>query len=602
MSPTASERIAGSRRFGPALWAGLALVTVTSLATLPASLWEYDELLFAQGVVRFEPLRDHPAAPGYPLAIAAGKITNRVFPGPFTALVAVSVLSTIIAFLAFALLFSEVLRSEQFGVAAVLLLYFSPVLLVHENLALSDNLALAFFALTFLLANHSSFAGTILLGLAAAATVGTRPQLCIAVLPLMLVALSRMGGWQERGASLLAFTAGCLAWLIPLVDAARGPANWWRWETHQAGYFAAHDAATSRGGRTLVQVLGRFVAHPWGVKWAAIPILILAVIGTVTIIRDGRWRRALPLIVATIPYLMFAVAMMDPADGPRYAMPSLPLVAVLAAAGLEAIAAVPRMRYAGLLLIVAYIPASLVYVSTILRERTHSPSPPAQAARWADGHIPAQTVILYDLALRPHADYLFRPFRAMSVAEGLRRYAGRADVPLTILADGGSNDATAQVFHWEWSDAYGKLTRNHYRVVSLIPLPPERRFVPLDGVYPLERSAQGEEWRWLGPRARIILPDVDAGLARMRFALSLETPFERNAVTIFVDGQRAARLDVTKVHGGSILLPLPAGSHLLLLASEKSFVPTENSTVARDVRRLAVQLAGIEQLPAVTND
>ena len=113
MSPNATERIAEIGRIPPVLVAGFAVVSIALLSTLPTSPWEFDELLFVQGVVQFQPLIDHPAAPGYPLVIAAGKFMNFFFCRPFGGLVAVSVLSSMLAFLALALLFVRAALSQM---------------------------------------------------------------------------------------------------------------------------------------------------------------------------------------------------------------------------------------------------------------------------------------------------------------------------------------------------------------------------------------------------------------------------------------------------------------------------------------------------------
>ena len=53
-------------------------------------------------------------------------------------------------------------------------------------------------------------------------------------------------------------------------------------------------------------------------------------------------------------------------------------------------------------------------------------------------------------------------------------------------------------FRWPDTDAYRKLTRQHYGAVSVIPLPPSQRFRVTEGVYAPERKRDGTSWRWLG--------------------------------------------------------------------------------------------------------
>ena len=52
--------------------AGFLVVAAARLLTLPRSVWEWDEILFLEGVRDFDPVRHHPHPPGYPLLIGLG--------------------------------------------------------------------------------------------------------------------------------------------------------------------------------------------------------------------------------------------------------------------------------------------------------------------------------------------------------------------------------------------------------------------------------------------------------------------------------------------------------------------------------------------------
>jgi len=76
--------------------AGVVAVAVTRLFALPRSPWEYDEFLFAQSIVKFDPVNHHPHPPGYPLVVALGKLFNYVLADPFTSLVYLAWVSTVV--------------------------------------------------------------------------------------------------------------------------------------------------------------------------------------------------------------------------------------------------------------------------------------------------------------------------------------------------------------------------------------------------------------------------------------------------------------------------------------------------------------------------
>src|SRR6185295_9207109 len=105
--------------------------------------------------------------------------------------------------------------------------------------------------------------------------------------------------------------------------------------------------------------------------------------------------------------------------------------------------------------------------------------------------FPPDAMVLYDLSLRPHAEELMPQHRSMPLEPGLTKMCDEPETPAMIFADGGSSSPLAKKFAWPESDAYGKLTRNHYRVVSVMIAPPNRRFAPVSGVYAVERTVDG---------------------------------------------------------------------------------------------------------------
>jgi hypothetical protein len=162
-----------------------------------------------------------------------------------------------------------------------------------------------------------------------------------------------------------------------------------------------------------------------------------------------------------------------------------------------------------------------------------------------------------------------------------------------ILGDGGSHDPDAKTFAWPESDAYGKVTRNRYRVVTADPVSGAERYAPAGGVYPLERNAEGEEWRWLAPRAAIALP---RGFDRVTLTLTLshDAPFDSNPVTVFVNGRPEANLNVTRQPASVTVDLIPLLPPEIEFAATRSFNPAE-VLKNQDSRTLAVQLVRVEE-------
>src|SRR5204863_34429 len=86
--------------------------------------------------------------------------------------------------------------------------------------------------------------------------------------------------------------------------------------------------------------------------------------------------------------------------------------------------------------------------------------------------------------------------------------------------------------------------------------------------YALERTPQGEEWRWLARDAAIRLPSRLHTSAELRFRLSHDAPYERNAVRVFVNGCEAGAVTVRKGETAPLVVPIPPGGIVAERAAE----------------------------------
>ena len=574
---------------------GALIVLVSRILTAPRTPWENDEFLFAEAVRKFDPSRYHPHPPGYPLYILIGKVFHALTDDPWRALILFSIVAAPIGFIAMALAFRRWLGDPDLAVPAALLYYFSSSMLVHGTLALSDGPSIMFLALALLALSRLSDAdherSALALGIWSSAAIGCRPQLVVPLIPMLLVALWSMRSMRQRIACVLAFAFVSIMWFLPLVDAAGGLAKVIAYESKQAAYFTSHDAALSRGAKSSFEIATRFILHPWGTKYITIPLALLILLGIPAAAR--RWRALLPLFVFTAVQLMFELGWMDPSDAARYSLPAMIAFALVAAFGFDVIRRSTQLRAAPWIAAALFAAISIWYVRPLLAARRGGPSPVAAAAAYANSHFAPNTVIAYELSLRPHAEYLMPRFRSLAVEPGLAAFYDRSEVPLVLFADGGSHAPEARVFSWPESDAFGKLTRNHYREVSLDPIRPAERYLPLGGVYAPERTIAGDEWRWLARDAAIRLPHDHSNKITLAFRLSPDTPYDSNVVHIAINGTPAGTV-VARKQAAPITLPLPAGPAEIEMHSDQAFAP---ATVLRnqDPRILAVQLVGVEQ-------
>jgi len=112
------------------------------------------------------------------------------------------------------------------------------------------------------------------------------------------------------------------------------------------------------------------------------------------------------------------------------------------------------------------------------------------------------------------------------------------------------------------------------------------------GVYALEWTTGGDEWRWLGPDATIRLPRTHGRQADLTLRFSTDVPYATNVVKISVNGRDAGVFNVGR-DPAVARLPLPAEPLVdIRLQSSRSFSPGA-LLHNQDPRTLAVQLTGV---------
>ncbi|HEX8412152.1 MAG TPA: hypothetical protein VF883_25100, partial [Thermoanaerobaculia bacterium] len=415
---------------------------------------------------------------------------------PFALLVAISIAASVVTAVAFAYAFQD-------DVAA-LLFSFSAAALVHGAAGRLDAAAWMFVALALCVLNAGrGFSPPLpgvgglkprptLFGLFAGAVVACRPEMLFSALTLLFAGLFLViRDKRERVLAGIAFAIVALPFVIVPED------------------------ISGVDGFNLV----RFTLHPWGSKFVALPLLIAVAAGIRPLIREWWNPKVEVLMWFAFVHVATGIAAVKPADGVRWAVPSLLFTALLASKGLRTL----RVAWVGAVVLCAM---SVWYAYPILRDRVTRPSPLVEATR----AIPAGTVVLYDRDLD----------------RGLHR---QLDDPRPLLHFAEGRAPGARVFSREEGDAYGKLTRNAYREVSLIPI--AQRWAPIYGVH----SRTGDGWRWVENEAEIALPRDDPH-ARLELRLPENAPIPFNDVTVNGATVRIARGETrtVKVRGRRIVL------------------------------------------------
>lgn len=316
------------------------------LPFLAPSLEDYDSINFALGLRDFDLARHQPHPPGSPVYIALGRLWFPVVTGLWPSLGRVeaealtlalwSAVAGAVAIIAAARVFAAIPASDGATAPATLLLAATPLFWLSGLRPMSDmpGLAAALVAQALLLEGRVRpgrlTGGALVAGIAA----GIRIQTIVLTVPLLALVL-----WQTRGRwrPVAAFSAAVVVWAVPLVADSGGVDGYLRALGSQAG----EDFAWVRmlwleptPGRLAFALYETFVM-PWGSTLLAAGIASAAAVGGVRLLLRGRHSLAL-LLVAFAPYAVFHLLLQETVTV-RYALPTLPVVAWLAAYGAGAL-------------------------------------------------------------------------------------------------------------------------------------------------------------------------------------------------------------------------------------------------------------------------
>ena len=314
------------------------------LPYFPQSLEDLDSVNFALGVRDYDVGQHQPHPPGYPFYVLIAK-GLRVFTGSeLSALSLLSMLAGAIGVVAMAALARRVIGAEP-ALWAALMAMTSPLYWFTAARPLSDmaGLAAAVGIQVLTLASTSARQLCVAAFCAALAT-GLRSQVAWLTLPLIVAQAFKpaIAGLKPGAASgriaalagaLLAFTAGVLAWLIPLVMITGGPRAYWAVLSFQgaADVTNIQILLTHHSPRDIADALYYAFIAPWATWPIAVVVLLLATLGFVAL----AWRsfRMLATIAAAFgPYFVFDLLFQETFTS-RYALPLVIPVALLAGTG-----------------------------------------------------------------------------------------------------------------------------------------------------------------------------------------------------------------------------------------------------------------------------
>lgn len=323
------------------------------LAFLPRTLEDIDSINFALAVERFDVAAHQPHPPGYPVFVAAAKVSTAAvraarptWDRDRVATAGVAMLGIIAATAAWFVLprwWELIGLAPWLAWLATLATLTSPLMWLTENRPLSDapGLVVAIAVQAALLAGRRRLAerqrahwlaAVFMAGLA----VGLRSQTMWLTLPFVawgLAGLVRQRRVNDVLLTCLAGLSGALVWFIPLVVLTGGLSPYLAALTSQGAedFSGVAMLARSFSRRQLSVALSQTFVAPWEWRTLAHVVLGLALIGAWRLLR--RHPRTLGLVcLGFAPYAVFHLAFHETATI-RYALPMVVPVAGMAVAG-----------------------------------------------------------------------------------------------------------------------------------------------------------------------------------------------------------------------------------------------------------------------------
>lgn len=571
-----------------ALVAGILAAVLSRFAAIAKTPWDWDEAQFISALRAFDVTLHHPHPPGFPLFIGAAKLLVLAGAPPFRALQAIDVLAAMAIFAAMFVLAREVRASFDVAFTAAAFLAFFPNVWFYGGTAFSDvpAMVLIVVAMALLFRGCRSDAAFIAGAVVLAISAGVRPQnLMIGALPFAIGAIRR-----RRVVSIA--TASVLVIAIVAVSYAAAVHLSGGWNdfrdtlaVHQR-YITQVDSFRSPDRPALWRVFDDFFIRPYRAPLINAIVTILVLAGSVLAL-TARRAGSLAVLAAFAPFCLFAWLILDRFSVSRFSIGYAPLMALLAAEGVFAIARRPIAAGTATVLTILMI----VWTWPALRIVRTTASPPMAAVdAIRQRFAPAQSQIDVERLMTAFGDamlpeYSRTPVDAIPlIAFGERRTE-------VFLREGTSVVPGTLAFHRAPLPLW-MLARQRYFDVSVVPV---RAPAFGDGWY-AEETDGSHIWRWMGRRGVIALPpSICPAHLHLRLTAARGAAAAPPIVTIAIDGRVIDRIAATSpVIDRTFDIALHHDRESELTITTDGVVVPSSAGASNDARELGVRLDGLE--------
>lgn len=514
----------------------LAAIAISRVWALAPGPWDWDEILFARGVLEFDVPGHRPHPPGFPLFIAAGKLLFPLFGDAFRALQSVSLIAAIALFPSTVFLAREARLSPQSSMFAGTLLSFLPTPWFFGATAFSDvpAMVLVVLALACFLRGFRHRWSIVLGAIVLAAAVGIRSQnLVVGAVPFCLASFSSFR--RKRFAPPLIAAAGMVAIVVATYSIAASASGGWTAYSdaiaHHRNYIASVDSFRAEGRPSLPKLVDDFFVRHYRTGSFDYLLTLLAVAGLVEVVRGKRPPLAW-LVIAFLPFCISAWLLLDVNSIGRFALGYLPIFVMLIATALDPASRNARRSW----LVVAVALASYTAARSIPAiHASKTTSPTTAAMRWIREHVDPSNAKLYvAFGMIPFVEYHLPEYSMVQVLdERAIPVEGRGEESY-LITEGATGDPSGKNFLRPREDIW-RVVRQRYFEVCVVPLRTSARFA--EGWYEAENH-EAEVWRWMGGKSKTFLPPLkqSRGALRIEMQFPLDTLRTVPVVTIRWNG------------------------------------------------------------------
>jgi hypothetical protein len=583
-------RLWGSRR--PAVdaaltVAALAAVAASRFALLPRGPWEWDETLFARGLLAFDLPSHFPHPPGFPLWMALGWLARPLVATPLRGLQILSAAASCLTVFPLAALGRRAAPPAVAATAALAVLA-APGVWLHAGRGFSDTPA-AFFALwaaavaVWGLEGRRATAFTLLL----AAAFLIRP---ILLPPLGLLWLAGAATVRPRRRLWPGVGLGALAVAASIAGLVAVQGSWAQFASAFVAHAETHAVNLVEHNPGGVLDLG--IVKGFGGPWLAAGAAALALLGAaVWARRAGRGAAAAWLVILAVTVAQFV--WLQNRRFPRYAVPlqeaAAPLLAAAAAAAAPPLVAAGGLAALGAGWAVEAAPAVLE------QHRTELPGWAAVRAAVRDAKTTGEALVV-EPGLYPFLSYQEELDRAAGHPWSFRWYLAPSSPDARALPDGPFALVTDYPFHYfpafgpgarfpTVSDRLRPLTQGRFlNVLAARDVP-----VPVRGWWlPEVVPGSGRKFEWGGAGAEFLVPPLPPGDG---LAVDL-VPYPGPApLELVVDGAVALTVPGDAPRATHVIAAgffRPGHTSRLVFRRAAAYSPGKG-----DTRKLSVQLWGI---------